>query len=216
MANNQANAPLTPAVLHILLALSTQERHGYGIMKQVESDSQGKVKMGPGTLYGSLGRMIEAGLIRESDKKVDPKMDDERRVYYKITGLGQKALAAELERYREVVAVARAPFAQCIDLRLWQMNTLSRDTGTGIGNCSASIRGRTASASRRAWSKHSTTSAVNGAEAGKGLVGFVLWMFVETSAGIIRENVRFIIMQNITRRLVVWAVVVALILLVPL
>ena len=107
MANNQANAPLTPAVLHILLALSTQERHGYGIMKQVESDSQGKVKMGPGTLYGSLGRMIDAGLIRESDKKVDPKMDDERRVYYKITALGQKALAAELERYREVVAVAR-------------------------------------------------------------------------------------------------------------
>ena len=87
MANNNANAPLTPAVLHILLALSTQERHGYAIMKQVESDSQGKVKMGPGTLYGSLGRMIEAGLIRESDKKVDPKLDDERRVYYRITAL---------------------------------------------------------------------------------------------------------------------------------
>lgn len=99
--------PLTPAVLHILLALAREERHGYGIMKQVESDSQGKVKMGPGTLYGSLGRMIEAGLIRESDKKVDPEMDDERRVYYKITGLGQTALAAELERYREVVAVAK-------------------------------------------------------------------------------------------------------------
>jgi DNA-binding PadR family transcriptional regulator len=94
-------------VLHILLALSTQERHGYGIMKQVESDSQGKVKMGPGTLYGSIGRMIEAGLIRESDKKVDPEMDDERRVYYGITGLGRRTLAAELERYREVVAVAK-------------------------------------------------------------------------------------------------------------
>jgi DNA-binding PadR family transcriptional regulator len=107
MAANQSNAPLTPAVLHILLALSTQERHGYGIMKQVESDSQGKVKMGPGTLYGSLGRMIDAGLIRESDKKVDPKMDDERRVYYKITAVGQKALAAELQRYREVVSVAQ-------------------------------------------------------------------------------------------------------------
>ena len=107
MANNKTNGPLTPAVLHILLALSTQERHGYGIMKQVESDSQGKVKMGPGTLYGSLGRMIEAGLIRESNKKIDPKMDDERRVYYKIAALGQKALAAELERYREVVAVAQ-------------------------------------------------------------------------------------------------------------
>jgi len=107
MAMSKANAPLTPAVLHILLALSTQERHGYGIMKQVESDSQGKVKMGPGTLYGSLGRMIDAGLIRESHKKIDPKMDDERRVYYKITALGQKALVAELVRYREVVAVAK-------------------------------------------------------------------------------------------------------------
>ncbi len=107
MANSKANAPLTPAVLHILLALSTRERHGYGIMKQVEADSQRKVNMGPGTLYGSLSRMIEAGLIRESDKKVDPEMDDERRVYYKLTGLGKKALAAELERYREVVAVAK-------------------------------------------------------------------------------------------------------------
>jgi len=107
MATNKANAPLTPAVLHILLALSMKERHGYGIMKQVKADSQGKVNMGPGTLYGSLGRMIGAGFIRESDKKIDPDMDDERRVYYKITGLGQKALAAELQRYREVVAVAR-------------------------------------------------------------------------------------------------------------
>ena len=104
---HKANAPLTPAVLHILLALSTKERHGYGIMKQVEADSQARVYMGPGTLYGSLGRMIEAGLIRESDKKIDPDMDDERRIYYKITGLGQKALAAELERYREVVAVSK-------------------------------------------------------------------------------------------------------------
>jgi len=104
---DSANAPLTPAVLHILLALSTQERHGYGVMKQVEADSHGKVKMGPGTLYGSIARMIEAGLIRESDKKTDPTMDDERRVYYKLTGLGQEALAAELDRYREVVAVAR-------------------------------------------------------------------------------------------------------------
>ena len=107
MVKNSTNAPLTPAVLHILLALSTQERHGYGIMKEVESDSQGKVKMGPGTLYGSIGRMIDAGLIRESDKKVDPEMDDERRIYYQITALGQRTLAAELQRYREVVAVAK-------------------------------------------------------------------------------------------------------------
>jgi DNA-binding PadR family transcriptional regulator len=76
-------------------------------MKEVDSDSQGKVKMGPGTLYGSLSRMMEAGLIRETDKKVDPELDDERRVYYEITARGQAALAAELDRYREVVAVAK-------------------------------------------------------------------------------------------------------------
>ena len=105
---NKKTRPITPAVLHILLALSTRERHGYGIMKQVEADSEGKVNMGPGTLYGSLGRMIDAGLIRESDKKVDPSMDDERRVYYKITGLGREAVTAELERYRKVVAVAKS------------------------------------------------------------------------------------------------------------
>lgn len=98
--------PLTPAVLHILLALSGRERHGYGIMKQVRDDSRGKVSMGPGTLYGSLARMIDAGLIRESDRKIDPELDDERRIYYRLTAVGRKALAAELQRYREVMAVA--------------------------------------------------------------------------------------------------------------
>src|SRR3954463_7688217 len=111
MANNGTNAPLTPAVLHILLALSTGERHGYGIMKQVRADSQGKVKMGPGTLYGSVARMTEAGLVRESDRRVDPEMDDERRIYYQLTGAGQAALQAELKRYRGVVAVAEGRFA---------------------------------------------------------------------------------------------------------
>ena len=108
---NTAQAPLTPAVLHILLALSTGERHGYGIMKQVKADSQGKVKMGPGTLYGSIARMTEAGLVRESDRRVDPEMDDERRIYYQLTDAGQTALGAELRRYRGVVAVAEGRFA---------------------------------------------------------------------------------------------------------
>jgi DNA-binding PadR family transcriptional regulator len=107
MAKTITNTPLTPAVLHILLALSTRERHGYGIMKQVEEESSGKVKMGPGTLYGSLNRMIDAELIQESEKKIDPEMDDERRVYYKISALGKKALAAELARYNEVVSLAK-------------------------------------------------------------------------------------------------------------
>jgi DNA-binding PadR family transcriptional regulator len=104
-------APLTPAVLHILLALSTGERHGYGIMKQVEADSQASVKMGPGTLYGSIKRMMDSGLIRETDKRVDPQMDDERRVYYELTRAGRAALAAELKRYRGVLAVAEGRVA---------------------------------------------------------------------------------------------------------
>lgn len=76
-------------------------------MKQVASESRGRVKMGPGTLYGSIGRMIEAGLIRESERKMDPELDDERRVYYEMTSLGKATLAAELERFREVLAVAK-------------------------------------------------------------------------------------------------------------
>ena len=106
MAPNNNIQPLTPAVFHILLALSSGERHGYGIMKQVEVDSQGKVSMGPGTLYGSLKRMLDAGLVRESDKRVDPEMDDQRRIYYQITGIGAEALAAELERYQRIVSIA--------------------------------------------------------------------------------------------------------------
>ena len=99
--------PLTPAVFHILLALSREELHGYAIMKQVESDSQERVPMGAGTLYGSLRRMLDAGLIRESDKRVDPAIDDERRIYYAISTEGMDALASELARYEHLVDLAR-------------------------------------------------------------------------------------------------------------
>src|SRR5512145_1047891 len=107
MAAISSTPPLTPAVFHILLALSTGERHGYGIMKQVEADSQGRVSMGPGTLYGSLKRMLDSGLVEESDKRIDPEMDDERRIYYQITGIGAQTLAAELERYKRIVSLAQ-------------------------------------------------------------------------------------------------------------
>ena len=100
---NTGKGPLSPAVLHVLLALSTGERHGYGIMKQVEADSQGKVKMGP--------RMTDAGLVRECAKRVDPEMGIERRIYYELTGAGRGALKAELTRYRGVVAVAGGRYA---------------------------------------------------------------------------------------------------------
>ena len=107
MTATNSTPPLTPAVFHILLTLSTGERHGYGIMKQVEADSQGKVSMGPGTLYGSLKRMLDAGLVQESDKRVDPEMDDERRIYYQITGIGAQALESELDRYKRIVTIAQ-------------------------------------------------------------------------------------------------------------
>ena len=107
MISTQPSTPLTPAVLHILLVLCGGERHGYAIMKQVEADSRGKVKMGAGTLYGSLKRMLDAGLVEESDKRIDPDMDDQRRIYYRITGSGAQALASELARYQHLVALAQ-------------------------------------------------------------------------------------------------------------
>jgi len=107
MVAGNKKTSLTPAVFHILLALSSGELHGYAIIKQVEADSQGKVNMGAGTLYGSLKRMLDAGLLKESEKRVDVEMDDARRIYYRITGVGEKALAAELERYRHIVGVAK-------------------------------------------------------------------------------------------------------------
>lgn len=100
------------------MALSTGEKHGYGIMKHVEKDSEGKVSMGPGTLYGSLKRMLESGLVDEGDKKVDPEMDDQRRIYYKITGLGQKALNEEIDRYERVVTLTKKRTATQITIPL--------------------------------------------------------------------------------------------------
>jgi DNA-binding PadR family transcriptional regulator len=101
------STPLTPAVFHVLFALSTGERHGYGIMKQVEIDSLGKVSMGAGTLYGSLKRMLDAGLVEESGKRIDSEMDDARRIYYRNTGAGERVLADELDRLEHLVARAR-------------------------------------------------------------------------------------------------------------
>ena len=107
MPNPSDNQPLTPAVFHILLALSSGARHGYGIMKQVEIDSQGKVNMGPGTLYGSLKRMLDSGLVQESGARADPALGDERRIYYQMTGAGKKALSVELARFKHLVALAQ-------------------------------------------------------------------------------------------------------------
>ena len=100
--------PLTPAVFNILLALADGEKHGYGIMLEVEANTKGQVFMGPGTLYGSIKRMLQAGLIEESYERVDPGMDDpRRRSYYRLTGLGKRTLRMEAERLASQVQIAR-------------------------------------------------------------------------------------------------------------
>jgi DNA-binding PadR family transcriptional regulator len=95
--------PLSPAVFAILLSLAEGDKHGYAIMKDARSPQGGGVQMGPGTLYGSLDRMMRDGLVEESGQS-----DDERRRYYRLTSLGRTTLAAELERLDAAVASARA------------------------------------------------------------------------------------------------------------
>ncbi len=99
--------PLTPAVFHVLLALAGGERHGYAIMQEVVASTDGQIKMGPGTLYGTVKRLLEAQLIEESDERPDPHLDDERRRYYRLTGVGENVVRAEARRYAEIVALAR-------------------------------------------------------------------------------------------------------------
>lgn len=106
--NPEEMLPLTPAVFHIMLALSDGECHGYGIMQEVAAQTSGQIKMGPGTLYGSIKRMLAANLIEESDERPDPKLDDERRRYYRLTMWGQRVLAAEATRLAQSVQVARS------------------------------------------------------------------------------------------------------------
>lgn len=100
--------PLTPAVFNILLALADGEKHGYAIMLEVEDHTGGRVKMGPGTLYGSIKRMLESGWIAESEERPDPELDDQRRRYYCITTMGRRLLQAEANRLQDQVIAARA------------------------------------------------------------------------------------------------------------
>ena len=100
-------APLTPAVFHVLLALSEGDKHGWAIMQDAERLSDGVVRMGPGTLYGTLRRLLEGGLIEESDERRTIEVDDERRRYYRLSTSGADALAAEAERLARLVRAAR-------------------------------------------------------------------------------------------------------------
>ncbi len=100
--------PLKPHWFHVLLSLADQEQHGYGIMQEVLARTAGKVRLWPATLYGTLKRLMDEGLIEESDERPAPELDDARRRYYRLTALGRRVLAAESQRLEDLVRVIRS------------------------------------------------------------------------------------------------------------
>jgi DNA-binding PadR family transcriptional regulator len=102
----EGQLPLPPAVFHILIALGEGEKHGYAVMQEVENRTDGKVRMSPGTLYGSIRKMLDEGLIEESFRR-GAAADDERRRYYRVTKFGRAVAAAEAERLTSLLHHAR-------------------------------------------------------------------------------------------------------------
>lgn len=105
--DTKALPPFSPAVFHILLALSAGDRHGYAIMKEAAEQSEGRVRLGPGTLYRSIHNLLSAGWIEEAGERADPVSGDERRRYYSLTGIGHEAVTNEARRLSDLVRLAR-------------------------------------------------------------------------------------------------------------
>ncbi len=100
--------PLPSAAFQILLALVDEDLHGYAIMRQVERQTEGRMRLGPGTLYGSIQTLLEAKLIAEVDRRADESLGPERRRYYRLTPAGRKLVRAEAERLADLLRVARS------------------------------------------------------------------------------------------------------------
>jgi DNA-binding PadR family transcriptional regulator len=100
--------PLPTAVFHILVALADGDRHGYSIMQDVAARTDGKVRLSAGTLYSSIRRMLEQGLVEELRDSPDPASQDERRRYYRLTGFGRRVAAADAKRLSDLLSQARA------------------------------------------------------------------------------------------------------------
>jgi DNA-binding PadR family transcriptional regulator len=96
-------SPLPSAALHVLLAIGADERHGYAIMGEVARITDGAVRMGPGTLYGTIKRLLDNGLIEECGERADPLRADQRRRYYRMTTLGRAVVAREVERLQSMI-----------------------------------------------------------------------------------------------------------------
>ncbi len=106
--NPEKLLPLSTTIFHILLVLADRARHGYSIMKAIDEITNGQVKMGPGTFYGAIKRLLEANLIIESDERPDPELDEERRRYYELTPFGQQVLKDEIVRRSQLIRYAES------------------------------------------------------------------------------------------------------------
>lgn len=107
MADPASLLPLPPATFHILMAVSSEDRHGYAIIQDVAARTGGELKLSAGTLYRSIQRMLEQGLIVETRERPQPDLDDERRRYYRITAFGREVARAEARRLMQLVKLAR-------------------------------------------------------------------------------------------------------------
>lgn len=104
----EAFLPLTPAMFHIILALAAQDRHGYGIMQEVQALTDGSLRLGPGTLYRTIKHLLSLQLIAEADERLDPALDDERRRYYHLTPLGRAVGQAAARQLAKLVGHAQS------------------------------------------------------------------------------------------------------------
>jgi DNA-binding PadR family transcriptional regulator len=100
--------PLSPPEFQILLALADGEKHGYAIMQEVHTRTEGRTHLGPGTLYGAIKRMLGDALIEETEERPDPRLDDQRRRYYRLTDAGRRLAVAEAQRLADLVRDAHA------------------------------------------------------------------------------------------------------------
>jgi DNA-binding PadR family transcriptional regulator len=103
----ESHLPLPPATFQILMSLVDGERHGYAIMTEVETRTDGAVRLGPGTLYGSLKRLLDAGIVADAGERPHPEAADDRRRYYRLTKFGLSVARAEARRLEEMVRIAR-------------------------------------------------------------------------------------------------------------
>jgi DNA-binding PadR family transcriptional regulator len=99
--------PLSRTAMHVLIAIGTEERHGYAIMREIARITEGATRLGPGGVYTTIRRLLDDGLIAECDERPDPELDDQRRRYYRLTGLGRAVAAVEVRRLETLVRAAR-------------------------------------------------------------------------------------------------------------